>query len=223
MMSPDRACHHVRPSTGDDREVGAVDPAVFDHEGPWTEDAFLDLPHDGHVEVVDGTLFIGPIVTEQRADAVIRVREAVESALPDGLQVRGAVPLRLGPDCVLVPDLVVTTAATESKGKEADEGLDGVLDAAAALMVIEVVGRDHGIADRSFKPQLYARSGIPYSLLIDHDGPTAVADMIISGRYHEYARAGAGEQLRIEEPFVLELDLVTVAGLDEEPGTRARA
>jgi hypothetical protein len=223
MMSPDRACHHVRPSTGDDREVGAVDPAVFDHEGPWTEDAFLDLPHDGHVEVVDGTLFIGPIVTEQRADVVIRVREAVESALPDGLQVRGAVPLRLGPDCVLVPDLVVTTAATESKGKEADEGLDGVLDAAAALMVIEVVGRDHGIADRSFKPQLYARSGIPYSLLIDHDGPTAVADMIISGRYHEYARAGAGEQLRIEEPFVLELDLVTVAGLDEEPGTRARA
>jgi Putative restriction endonuclease len=196
-----------------------VDPAVFDHEGPWTEDVFLDLPHDGHVEVVDGTLFIGPIATEQRADVVSRVREAVESALPDGLQVRGQVPLRLGPDCVLVPDLVVTAAATESKSKDAD----GVLEAAAALMVIEVVGRDHGIADRSFKPQLYARSRIPYSLLIDHDGPTAVADMIIGGRYHEYARAGAGEQLRIEEPFVLELDLVAVAGLDEGPEARAGA
>ncbi|GAA3076362.1 Uma2 family endonuclease [Pseudonocardia yunnanensis] len=196
-----------------------MDPAVFDHEGPWTEDVFLDLPHDGHVEVVDGTLFIGPIATEQRADVVSRVREAVESALPDGLQVRGQVPLRLGPDCVLVPDLVVTAAATESKSKDAD----GVLEAAAALMVIEVVGRDHGIADRSFKPQLYARSRIPYSLLIDHDGPTAVADMIIGGRYHEYARAGAGEQLRIEEPFVLELDLVAVAGLDEGPEARAGA
>ncbi|MCH6168579.1 Uma2 family endonuclease [Pseudonocardia alaniniphila] len=196
-----------------------MDPAVFDHEGPWTEDVFLDLPHDGHVEVVDGTLFIGPTATEQRADVVGRVREAVESALPDGLRVREAVPLRLGPDCVLVPDLVVTTAATESKGKGDDE----VLEAAAALMVIEVVGRDHGIADRSFKPQLYARSRIPYSLLIDHDGPTAVADMIIGGRYHEYARAGAGEQLRIEEPFVLELDLVAVAGPDEEPEARAGA
>jgi Putative restriction endonuclease len=222
MMSPDRACHHVRPRPGDDREVGAVDPAVFDHEGPWTEDVFLDLPHDGHVEVVDGTLFIGPIATEQRADVVSRVREAVESALPDGLQVRGAVPLRLGPDCVLVPDLVVT-AATESKDNDGDVDLDGVLEAAAALMVIEVVGRDHGIADRSFKPQLYARSRIPYSLLIDHDGPTAVADMIIGGRYHEYARAGAGEHLRIEEPFVLELDLVAVAGPDEEPEARAGA
>ncbi|HEY4418776.1 MAG TPA: Uma2 family endonuclease [Pseudonocardia sp.] len=198
-----------------------MDPAVFDHEGPWTEDVFLDLPHDGHVEVVDGTLFIGPIATEHCVDVVSRVREAVESALPDGLQVRGPVPLRLGPDCVLVPDLVVTAAATESEGE--DEGLDGVLDAAAALMVIEVVGRDHGIADRSFKPQLYARSRIPYSLLIDHDGPTAVADMIIGGRYHEYARAGAGEQLRIEEPFVLELDLVAVAGVDEGPEARAGA
>jgi hypothetical protein len=223
MMFPDRACHHVRPSTGDDREVGAVDHPVFDHEGPWTEDVFLDLPHDGHVEVVDGTLFIGPIATEQRADVVSRVREAVESALPDGLQVRGPVPLRLGPDCVLVPDLVVTAAATEGEAKDDDEGLDGVLDGAAALMVIEVVGRDHGIADRSFKPQLYARSRIPYSLLIDHDGPTAVADMIIGGRYHEYARAGAGEQLRIEEPFVLELDLGAVAWVDEEPEARAGA
>jgi Putative restriction endonuclease len=222
MMSPDRACHHVRPSTGDDREVGSVDHTVFDHEGPWTEDVFLDLPHDGHVEVVDGTLFIGPIATEQRADVVSRVREAVESALPDGLLVRGSVPLRLGPDCVLVPDLVVT-AATESDDKGENQGLDGVLDAAAALMVIEVVGRDHGIADRSFKPQLYARSRIPYSLLIDHDGPTAIADMIIGGRYHEYARAGAGEQLRIEEPFVLELDLVAVAGVDDEPEARAGA
>ena len=39
---------------------------------------------------------------------------------------------------------------------------------------VEVIG----IADRSFKPQLYARSRIPYSLLIDHDDPFAVADMI---------------------------------------------
>jgi len=195
---------------------------VFDHEGPWTEDVFLDLPHDGHVEVVDGTLLIGPIATEQRAEVVSRVREAVESALPDGLQVRGPVPLRLGPDCVLVPDLVVT-AATEGDGEDDDEGFGYVIEAAAALMVIEVVGRDHGITDRSFKPQLYARSRIPYSLLIDHDGPTAVADMIIGGRYHEYARAGAGEQLRIEEPFVLELDLGAVAEVDEEPEARAGA
>jgi hypothetical protein len=47
--------------------------------------------------------------------------------------------------------------------------------------------------------------------------------MIISGRYHEYAQAGAGEQLRIEEPFVLELDLAAVAQVDEEAPARAGA
>jgi hypothetical protein len=186
-----------------------VDHPVFDHEGPWTESAFLALPRDGRVEVVDGTLLIGPGAGEQHTRVVSRVRAAVRAALPEGLQVRGPVPLRLGTDCVLVPDLVVTAARGDGGG-DAPEVLDDVLDAAAALMVIEVVGSDHGVTDRSFKPQLYARSGIPYSIVIDHDGPFAIADMIISGRYYEYARAGDGEQLRIEEPFVLDLDLATV-------------
>jgi Putative restriction endonuclease len=206
--------------------------AVFDHEGPWTEAAYLALPNDGRVEVVDGTLLVGPGAGPQRRRVIERVRAALAAALPDGLVVRGPVPLRLGPDCVLVPDLIVTAAAAapvpapeepagdaedeaadaEAGEKAGDEGTgeesdDAILDAAAALMVIEVVGREHGAADRTFKPQLYARSRIPYSLLIDHDVPFAVVDMIIGGRYHEYARARGDERLLIEEPFRFELDL----------------
>jgi Putative restriction endonuclease len=215
-----------------------VDHSLFDHEGPWTEAAYLALKHDGRVEVVDGTLLIGPGASPRRSRAIERVRAAVAAALPDGLVVRGPVPLRLGLDCVLVPDLIVTAAsspdddAEEAEGKGVGEPAEGepaaddtdtavlettvpettaiesaVLDAAAALLVIEVVGSDHGATDRSFKLQLYARSRIPYSLLLDHDGPFAVADMIIGGRYHEYARAGGDETLLIEEPFRLELDL----------------
>jgi hypothetical protein len=222
------------------------DNTVFDHEGPWTEAAYLALTHDGRVEVVDGTLLIGPGPRPRRTRAIERVRAAVSTALPDGLVVRGPLPLRLGPDCVLVPDLIITAARSSAGEEEADDeageaepaagdaetaALDtaalhtasidpatvdtavldvAVLDAAAALMVIEVVGCDHGAADRSFKLQLYARSRIPYSLLLDHDGPFAVADMIISGRYHEYARAGGEEKLLIEEPFRLELDLAEI-------------
>jgi hypothetical protein len=221
---------------------------VFDHEGPWTEAAYLALRHDGRVEVVDGTLLIGPNARPRRRRAIERVRAAVAAALPDGLVVRGPVPLRLGPDCVLVPDLIITAAPPSNgavDGDEADDSRDespgeagekaddadtavlettalettaletaaletAVVDAAAALMVIEVVGSDHGAADRSFKLQLYARSRIPYSVLLDHDGPFAVADMIIGGRYHEYARAGGEEKLLIEEPFRLELDLAEI-------------
>jgi len=172
---------------------------AFRHKGPWTEDDYLALPRDGRIELVDGALLLGPGASEQRVRMVSRVRDALRAVLPDGLRVLGPLLLRLGPNCVLVPDLVVTGAA--------DDDIAPVLDADAALMVIEVVGRDHGATDRTFKPQLYARSGIPYSVLIDHDDPSAVAGMIISGRYHEYARAAAGERLRLEEPFVLEMDL----------------
>lgn len=208
---------------------------VFDHEGPWTEAAYLALQHDGRVEVVDGTLLIGPGAGPRRVHAIEQVRAAVAAALPDGLRVRGPVPIRLGPDCVLVPDLVVTAAPvapaadeaesdseTDSDADDASDEADeeAVLDAAEALMVIEVVGSDHGAVDRRFKSQLYARSRIPYSLLIDHDGPFAVAEMIIGGRYHEYAHAGGEERLLIEEPFRLELDLSAIAA-PEPPASSA--
>lgn len=183
-----------------DRKVPAVDHPVFDHDGPWSEDAYLALPGDGRIELVDGTLVVGPGTTDHRATVVARVRRIVEAALPGALRLLGPVPLRLGPDCVLVPDLVVTAARGE-------DATPDVLDAAAALMVIEIVGHDHGGIDRVFKPQLYARSRIPYSLLLDHDGPFGIAEMIIGGRYHEYARATGGEPLRIEEPFAMEIDL----------------
>ena len=227
--------------------------SVFDHDGPWTEAAYLALKHDGRIEVVDGTLLIGPNARPRRTRAIERVREAVAAALPHGLIVRGPVPLRLGPDCVLVPDLVITAAPSpadadggeepaaeaEEKAESAGDDTDtavlettaveaavleaAVLDAAAALMVIEVVGSDHGAADRSFKLQLYARSRIPYSLLLDHDGPFAVADMIIGGRYHEYARAGGEEKLLIEEPFRLELDLAEITAPEPAKPSEASA
>ena len=195
------------------------DNSVFDHEGPWSEEAYLALKHDGRVEVVDGTLLIGPNARPRRSRTIERVRETVAAALPDGLVVRGPLPLRLGIDCVLVPDLIVTAAPADDSAEEgaeepAEDAEPSIVDAAAALMVIEVVGSDHGATDRSFKPQLYARSRIPYSLLIDHDGPFAVAEMIIGGRYHEYAHGG--ERLQIEEPFALDLDLAAIAA-DEEP------
>ena len=179
-----------------------MDRDVFRHDGPWTEDAYLALRHDGRVEVVDGTLLVGPGAGERRSRVIERVRAALADALPEGLRVVGPVPLRLGPDCVLVPDLVVTSASGDEKPE--------ILEGGAALMVVEVVGSEHGAVDRTFKPQLYARSRIPYSLLIDHDGPFAVAHMIIGGRYHEYAYAGEGATLRLEEPFPLELDLAAL-------------
>jgi len=201
-----------------------VDHPLFDHEGPWTEDAYLALRgNDGRVEVVDGTLLVGPAASAHRSLVVERLGAAMRAALPDGLVVVGSVGLRLGPDCILIPDYVVTNAAVAPEPFTRGGGRGAVVDAADTLMVIEVFGADHGATDRTFKPQLYARSRIPYSLLVDHDAPFAVAEMIISGRYHEYATAGAGSVLRLEEPFRLQLDLGAITARQGRPGDSAPA
>jgi Putative restriction endonuclease len=227
----------------DEREAGTtVDHPVFDHDGPWTEAAYLELPRNDRVEVIDGMLLVGPGTSAERAAAVDAVRTAITAVLPEGLAVRGPVSLRLGPDCILVPDLIVTSAAVEADEDDEDDAEDGdeddaeptedaepaadvdadeVLDSSAALMVIEVVGREHGAVDRTFKPQLYAGCRIPYLMLIDHHGPFAIAEMIISGRYHEYARAAGDETLRLEEPFQLELDLRAATSAVTGPEQRA--
>ncbi len=218
---------------------------VLDHDGPFTERDFLELtPRHGHVELVEGTLLVGPMAGPEHGAAVAAVRAALEKALPDGLRVVGALPLRLGHDCVLVPDLMVARAAEEPAAEPAVEpveepvtaddesddpdagapeegGEEGtaaadpapdLLDCADVLMVVDVVDRTHGITQRSFKPQLYARSRIPYAVLVDSAARVGSASMLIGGRHHEFARAGAGEQLVLEEPFRIEIDLDALAG-----------
>jgi hypothetical protein len=193
---------------------------------------------------VEGTLLVGPMAGPEHGAAVAAVRAALEKALPDGLRVVGDLPLRLGHDCVLVPDLMVARAveepsakpgaepaaepataddepddpdagAPEEGGEESPAAADpapDLLDCADVLMVVDVVDRTHGITQRSFKPQLYARSRIPYAVLVDSAARAGSASMLIGGRHHEFARAGAGERLVLEEPFRVEIDLDALAG-----------
>lgn len=182
----------------------ADEPTPLSHEGAWTEDAYLALETAGrHVELIDGSLLVGPTHDDRHAHAVAVVRAAVAAALPDGLEVTGPVALRLSPGRILVPDLVVAVPSASVAGE--------VRDSSVALVVIDVVGAGNGVADRWFKPQLYAGSRIPYALLVDHDDPFAVGNMLIGGRYHEYAAAEGDGILRLEEPFALELDLTALA------------
>jgi len=189
------------------------------HEGAWTEDAYLGLTGarpGRRVELVDGSLLVAPTTDGRHARAVAAVRAAVQAALPEALEVTGPVALRLSPGRILVPDLVVA-ARPDEPGEPDNPDVLAVHDSSVALVVIDVVGAGNGVADRWFKPQLYASSRIPYALLVDHDGPFAVGNMLIGGRYHEYAEADSVGVLRLEEPFALELDLAGLtAGTDDE-------
>lgn len=193
----------------EDAGPGAPPP----HAGPWSEADYRALVGpdvepgvekalgEGRTELVDGTLVIGPGPTADAERAIARTRAALEGALPNGLCVVGPVPLRMGADCVLVPDLVVMRAP------ESPHEPGAVVDGQEVLMVVEVVGAEHGAVDRVFKPLVYARARLPYLLLVDRAAPFASASMVISGRYHEYARAAGDDELELEEPFRLRLPL----------------
>jgi hypothetical protein len=199
---PEAPAPHAGPwSEADYRALSSpdVDPGVEPRIEPRIEKAL----GEGRVELIDGTLVIGPGPTADAERAIARTRSALSEALPDGLCVVGPVPLRMGPDCVLVPDLVVMRAPSDDSDREPD----AVVDGQEVLMVVEVVGAEHGAVDRTFKPLVYARARLPYLLLVDREAPFASASMVISGRYHEYARAGGADELELEEPFRLRLPL----------------
>ena len=107
------------------------------HRGPWNEADYRALGDnadfgDGRVELVDGALLIGPGPTPDAERAIARTRAALDDALPDGLCVVGPVALRMGQDCVLVPDLVVMRAPTDRANEPAAEtATDAETDAEA--------------------------------------------------------------------------------------------
>lgn len=190
-----------------DREV------PFQHHGAWTEADYRALGGgvigkgplgDGRVELIDGALVIGPASTAEDERAIAAARAALVESLPEGLCVVGPVGLRMGQDCLLVPDLVVMREPAEPE-PDTPSDPEGVIDAQEVLMVAEIVGPDHGAVDRVFKPLVYARARLPYLLLVDRHAPFASASMVISGRYHEYARAVGPDELELEEPFRLRL------------------
>ncbi len=76
------------------------------------------------MELIDGALVIGPGPTADDERVIAHTRAALEAALPDGLCVVGPVALRMGPDCVLVPDLVVMRAAADGPDADPDAESD---------------------------------------------------------------------------------------------------
>lgn len=200
----------TQPDLDDGADRAEIGRRILEHRGPWTEEAFLALGvADPRVDLLDGSIVLAPADGGRRARTARRLRAAVAAVLPDRLAVGGPVHLRVAPGRVLVPDVVVHAAGASGQGWSS-----GVHGPGEVLLVVEVVGRGHGLVDRHVKPQLYADSGIPYYLRVDQDAPAATACMLVGGRHLEYAAAAPGEPLVLGEPFGVELDLDALTAED---------
>ncbi len=121
----------------------------------------------------DGNLLVRPRETPRHELCVTALAKALRVGLTD-LQVLSGVPVRLGPDRIAVPDLVVTRAV------DLDQPM---IDAAAVRLVAEVVSSTSAVLDQVLKMHGYAAAGIPCYLLAEPERGALHSHELRGGTY----------------------------------------
>jgi hypothetical protein len=125
-----------------------------------TESEYLALgARAAEVELWHGNLLLRARDTPRHQLIVSALAAALRVGRTD-LHVLTGVSVRLGPGCIVVPDVVVTTAID----------LDApVIEVASVRLVGEVVSAASATVDRVLKRHGYAAAGIPCYLLAEQD------------------------------------------------------
>ncbi|MCY1141143.1 Uma2 family endonuclease [Actinoplanes sp. Pm04-4] len=153
------------------------------------------------LEMVEGRVLpiLTPTVPHQSVAHLV-VQALRTSARRARLSAHGAVLLRLGPDRLLVPDLVVARV----------DRLADYVEAADTVMVGEVTRPGADYAGTPTRIELCAAAGIPWFLLTQPESPEhkAVSVRLFKlreGRYLEHASAGPGQLFVTKDPFPFRL------------------
>jgi len=172
---------------------------AFAHVMPWTEEEFLALGETvDRVELFDGSLFVSPAPTVKHQHLSYRLASALEApARSADLRVYLAINLRLRPNRIPIPDLVMTTPIDVDKL---------VVDAASAVLVCEITSPSNAGHDRIMKMHYYAEAGIEWYLLVDPDTRALNLYRLEGKQYREYATGKPGMPLRMDAPVMVELD-----------------
>ena len=173
--------------------------AIFRDGRPMSEADFLALGETPErIELFDGSLYVTPAPAPRHqyisGELKVALRPAARRA---GLTALEAVNVRLRPDRIPMPDLVITS------GIDFDEL---VVDAAAVLLVCEVISPSNAATDRVLKMHYYAAAGIPWYLLVEQDTGTLRLHKLAGDRYVEHATAEVGQVLELTDPVSVTVD-----------------
>ncbi|HYZ57910.1 MAG TPA: Uma2 family endonuclease [Streptosporangiaceae bacterium] len=173
------------------------------HPEPFTIDDLYALPDDGmRHELIDGALLVSPPPANRHQLAVTRFLGLLLSAKPGEYEVLDGPGIRLSPDRLLQPDLIIGP-------RDALTADVLYLDARDVEAAIEVVSPSSIATDRITKPALYAEAGIGIYIRVEQigpDAPTVYAYRLESGTYHLYTSAHAGQTLTLDKPFPFSFD-----------------
>jgi Uma2 family endonuclease len=168
------------------------------HDGPWTEEAYLALPHGGpKIELAEGRLIVSPSARKAHQALMRRLANLMEAMAPENVDVEVELNVRVGPEKILIPDVVATY-------EQGDDVL--VHDPEQVLLVAEVLSPCNSGREWVFKNHLYAKAGLPWYLLVEvgeNRDPVLILQRLDEAHYVEVARAACGESLRLPDPFGL--------------------
>jgi Uma2 family endonuclease len=166
--------------------------------GGWTTEDLDRMPVTNvRYELTDGALTVSPSPsnTHQNLSGLLLARLVAE--VPPGLVAAQAVEIRFARRLTRIPDLMLVRS---------DEPGRHWFAPAEVAVAIEIESPGNHIEDRTTKPAIYARYGIPHHWRIEPQPLTVTTYRLGEGdTYHE---TGRGERLRVSEPLELDVPLV---------------
>lgn len=152
---------------------------------------------DGHrYELIDGVLVVTPSPVPVHQRVVTRLWHLLATDTPPGQEVFVApLDIRLGPDTVVQPDVLVVT--TEAIGTRRIEGVP--------VLAVEVLSPSTRHFDLSLKRARYEAAGCPNYWVIDPDEPSLRAWHLQEGTYHLVAHASGEQAADLTAPWPLRI------------------
>ncbi|MFJ2739283.1 Uma2 family endonuclease [Streptomyces sp. NPDC087440] len=181
-------------------------------EGPWDyllqTWRELDIPQGWRAEIDEGQIVLVPPPNRHHNVIAHQIQKFLYSGLRTDLGIFQTLGIHIARlDRLYVPDLVVMP---ESFVTDDDAAATDPVDAADALLVVEITSRGNARDDRTMKLWGYAHAPVPAYLLIDRfdqHGPTSTLfTEPQDGAYKRMERVPFGERLELPEPFAGELD-----------------
>ncbi|MER7758778.1 Uma2 family endonuclease [Streptomyces sp. NPDC097619] len=171
----------------------------------WRE---LDVPEGWRAEIDEGRITLVPPPHRHHNSIAARLQRALYGVMPpewDCYQTLGIEVARLGK--LYVPGLVVMPTDVVD---DVDPEVSAPVDAAEALLIVEITSKGNAEDDRKKKLWAYAHAPVPVYLLVDRFDPTGPTVTLYTGpengAYKHAERAAFGDPLVLPEPFSLEVD-----------------
>jgi len=180
------------------RKGDAMTTAILSDGMPVTEEDFLAIGETpDRIEFFDGSLHMtpNPSTAHQHiaGELLVTLRQPARDL---GLRVLLAPNVRLEPNRIPIPDLVITS----------DMERKLVLDASTVLLACEIMSPSNAATDKVLKMHYYAAAGIPWCLLVEQQTAALHLHQLSGEKYVQHSDAEPGETLRLIEPVTATLD-----------------